>query len=143
MKTYKELLSELFDKPLPYKLVHSIEDREEVYAFKTPKGQHFEASITVDKRGAYEFSFVSDSSEDGTKSNKGEQFQVFSTVTKIFSEFIKDEAPDHWFVEAVTSEPSRLKLFSRMVNKFVRLNKDYKVTESERYGLHRWDVKVS
>lgn len=143
MKTYKELLSELFDKPLPYKLVHSIEDKEEVYAFRTPKGQHFEASIAVDKRGAYEFSFVSDSSEDGTKSNKGEQFQVFATVTKIFGEFIKDEEPDHWFVEAVTSEPSRLKLFSRMVNKFVRLNKDYKVTESEEYGLHRWDVKVS
>ena len=49
MKTYPNFLTELFDKPLKYRLSHSVEDREEVYEFKTPKGQNIEVSIVVDK----------------------------------------------------------------------------------------------
>ena len=120
MKTYPNFLTELFDKPLKYRLSHSIEDQLEVYEFSTPKGQHFEVSIIADRQGSYEFTFDSDSNEEGTKSGKGEEFQVFSTVLKILSEFVKDEAPDHFFVEAVSSEPSRVRLYRRMISTFCK-----------------------
>ena len=143
MKTYSNFLTELFDKPLKYRLSHSIEDQLEVYEFSTPKGQHFEVSIIADRHGSYEFTFDSDSNEEGTKSGKGEEFQVFSTVLKILSEFVKDEAPDHFFVEAVSSEPSRVRLYRRMISTFCKKYPQYGATEKKtNSGFVRWDVNV-
>ena len=143
MKTYSNFLTELFDKPLKYRLSHSVEDREEVYEFETPNGQYIEVRITVDKNGAYEFTFDSDSNEEGTKSGKGEEFRIFSTVLKILQEFVDAEAPDHFFVEAVSSEPSRVKLYRRMISTFCKKYPEYESTETDKKkGLIRWDVKV-
>ena len=143
MKTYSNFLTELFDKPLKYRLSHSIEDQLEVYEFSTPKGQHFEVSIIADRQGTYEFTFDSDSNEEGTKSGKGEEFQVFSTVLKILKEFVDAEEPDHFFVEAVSSEPSRVKLYRRMISTFCKKYPQYESTETDKKkGLIRWDVKV-
>ena len=143
MKTYQAFLTELFDKPLKYRLSHSVEDELEVYEFSTPKGQHIEVSIIVDKRGAYEFTFDSNSNEEGTKSGKGEEFQIFSTVLKILKEFVDAEAPDHFFVEAVSSEPSRVKLYRRMISIFCKKYPEYESTEKKtNSGFIRWDVKV-
>lgn len=142
MKTYSNFLTELFDKPLPYRLSHSIEDREEVYEFKTPNGQNIEVGIVVAKNGAYEFMFDSDGDGVATKTNKGEEFRIFSTVLKIFGQFIADEMPDHVFIEAVKSEPSRVKLFRRMVKMFVQKNSQYEFTEKEQGEYIHWDVKV-
>ena len=143
MKTYSNFLTELFDKPLKYRLSHSDEDRGETYEFKTPNGQFIEVSIIVDKNGAYEFTFDSDSNEEGTKSGKGEEFQIFSTVLKILKEFVDAEAPDHFFVESVDSEPSRVKLYRRMISKFCKKYPEYESTEKKtNSGFIRWDVKV-
>jgi hypothetical protein len=128
---------------LKYRLAHSVEDELEVYEFSTPKGQHFEVSILANRDGAYEFTFDSDSNDEGTKSGKGEEFQVFSTVLKILSEFVKDEAPDHFFVESTDSEPSRVKLYRRMISLFVKKNPEYEFAEKKtNSGFIRWDVKV-
>ena len=143
MKTYSNFLTELFDKPLKYRLSHSIEDREEVYEFETPNGQNIEVSIVVAKNGAYEFMFDSDGDGSATKTNKGEEFRIFSTVLKILKEFVDAEAPDHFFVEAVSSEPSRVKLYRRMISTFCKKYPEYRATESDnKKGLIRWDVKV-
>jgi len=143
MKTYQSFLTELFDKPLPYRLSHSIEDRGETYEFKTPNGQFIEVNIIANKNGAYEFTFDSDSNEEGTKSGKGEEFQIFSTVLKILKEFVDAEAPDHFFVEAVSSEPSRVRLYRRMISTFCKKYPEYVATEKRtNSGFIRWDVKV-
>lgn len=143
MKTYQAFITELFDKPLPYRLSHSIEDQGETYEFKTPNGQFIEVSIIVDKNGAYEFTFDSDSKEDGTKSGKGEEFRIFSTVLKILQEFVDDEAPDHFFIESVSSEPSRVKLYRRMISAFCKKYPEYEPTEKKtKSGFIRWDLKV-
>ena len=143
MKTYSNFLTELFDKPLKYRHSYSVEDHEEVYEFETPNGQFIEVSIIVDKNGAYEFTFDSDSNDEGTKSGKGEEFRIFSTVLKILQEFVDAEAPDHFFVEAVSSEPSRVKLYRRMISIFCKKYPQYESTETDKKkGLIRWDVKV-
>lgn len=142
MKTYSNFLTELFDKPLKYRLSHSIEDREEVYEFKTPKGQNIEVGIIVAKNGAYEFMFDSDGDGEATKTNKGEEFRIFATVLKILKEFVDDEAPDHFFIDAVRKEPSRVRLFQRMIRKFVQLYPEYKAEQSELKNHVRWDVRV-
>ncbi len=142
MKTYQVFITELFDKPLPYHLSHSIEDREEVYEFKTPKGQSIEVSIVVAKNGAYEFMFDNDGDGNATKTNKGEEFRIFSTVLKILKGFVDDEAPDHFFIDAVKREPSRVRLFQRMIRKFTQLYPDYKAEKSELKDYFRWNVKV-
>jgi len=141
MKTYQAFITELFDKPLEFDGPHEIEDQSYAYEFETSKGQNFEVNANIDKNGAWEFGFDSDSSSE-TKSGKGEEFQVFSTVVKILNDFIKREAPDHVFIEAVKSEPSRLRLFRRMVQKFVQRNPEYKFSERERGRYIRWDVIV-
>ena len=143
MKTYQAFITELFDKPLPYRLSNSDEDLGETYEFKTPNGQFIEVNITVAKSGAYEFSFDSDSKEDGTKSGKGEEFRIFSTVLKILKEFVDAEEPDHFFVESVSSEPSRIRLYRRMISTFCKKYPQYESTETDKKkGLIRWDVKV-
>jgi hypothetical protein len=166
MKTYSNFLTELFDKPLKYRLSHSIEDREEVYEFKTPKGQNIEVGIIVAKNGAYEFMFDSDGDGEATKTNKGEEFRIFATVLKILKEFVDDEAPDHFFIDAVRKEPSRVRLFQSMIRRFLQQYSDYESRESlqgiskreleiekenekagktkpeDRKGLIRWDLKV-
>ena len=141
MKTYQTFITELFDKPLKFEKTHEKEDESYSYEFETPNGQSFEVDLHVDKNGAWELGFDSDSSSE-TKSGKGEQFQVFSTVLKILDQFIANEMPDHVFIEAVKSEPSRVKLFRRMVKMFVQKNSQYEFTEKERGKYIRWDVKV-
>ena len=162
MKTYQAFITELFDKPLPYRLSHSIEDREEVYEFKTPKGQNIEVGIVVDKNGAYEFMFDSNGDGEATKTNKGEEFRIFSTVLKILKGFVDDNAPDHFVIEAVRKEPSRIRLFQRMIGKFLQLYPSYRMEQhisgvskaeleqekkekknpNELKGYIRWDLKV-
>jgi len=143
MKTYQEFLTELFDQPLKYRLSHSVEDQGETYEFKTPNGQHIEVSIIANRNGSYEFTFDSDSNEEGTKSGKGEEFRIFSTVLKILREFVDAEAPDHFFVESVSSEPSRVRLYRRMISMFVKQYPEYEFTEKKtNSGFVRWDVKV-
>ena len=166
MKTYSNFLTELFDKPLKYRLSHSVEDRESVWEFKTPKGQNIEVGIIVAKNGAYEFMFDSEGDGEAIKTNKGEQFRIFATVLKILKGFVDDEAPDHFFIDAVRKEPSRVRLFQSMIKRFLQLYPDYKVEENiagiskreleiekedekagktkpeDRKGFVRWDVKV-
>ena len=143
MKTYQAFITELFDKPLKYRLSHSIEDQIEVYEFKTPNGQQIEVSIIANRDGSHEFTFDSDSNEDGTKSGKGEEFRIFSTVLKILQEFVDTEEPDHFFVESVSTEPSRVRLYRRMISTFCKKYPQYESTEKKtNSGFVRWDVKV-
>lgn len=162
MKTYLEFLTELFDKPLPHKLIHSTE-RGEIYAFKTPNGQKFEVQVIVDQQdGTYEFIFGGSGEDTITKTGKGEEFRVFSTVLKIIKSVIDVGEPEHFFIQAVRKEPGRVSLFQKIIKKFLQLYPDYESKESivgvsekeleqeekekkkpeDRKGFVRWDIKV-
>ena len=162
MKTYQEFLTELFDQPLPYKLIHSTE-RGEIYEFKTPNGQKFEVQVIVDKQdGSYEFIFGVSGEDTITKTGKGEEFRVFSTVLKILKSVVDVGEPEHFFIQAVRKEPGRVSLFQKIIRKFLQLYPDYESKESivgvtkqeleqeekekknpnEIKGFVRWDVKV-
>ena len=149
MKTYQEFLTELFDKPLPYKEYHG--DEEASYDFVTPKGQGITVEIVPDQFGSYEFSFENNQSmpeKEAMKTNtgQGEEIKIFSTVLDILYKFIRIELPDHFYTQAVLSEPSRVKLYRRLFSQFTKKYPDYKVTETTKApakrGFIRFDAKV-
>ena len=153
MKTYQQLISEIFDKKINLKEMDIDYDEESAtYHFKTPKGQHIEVEIVADNNGDYEFSFQSDSSEPDNPTSKtnqgqGEEILIFSTVLHIFEEFLKIEDFPNFYLEATLSEQNRVSLYRKMLKLFVKKYPQYQVTETTKSpkamrGFIRFDVRV-
>jgi len=151
MKTYQQLISELFDKKIDLDDMTKEYDEDSVtYYFSTPKGQEVEVSIIGDSFGDFEFSFQTDSSppdDPSGKTGQGEEFLIFATVLHIYEEFLKIEEFPNFYLESKLSEKSRVSLYRRLLAKFKEKYPQYKVTETTKSpkamrGYIRFDAKV-
>ena len=151
MKTYQQLISELFDKKIDLDDMTKEYDEDSVtYYFSTPKGQEVEVSIIGDSFGDFEFSFQTDSSppdDPSGKTGQGEEFLIFATVLHIYEEFLKIEEFPNFYLESKLSEKSRVSLYRRLLAKFKEKYPQYKVTETTKSpkamrGYIRFDAEV-
>ena len=127
MKTFKQHITELWDKPLPYKLVNRekhprFPDQGWLYEYKfkiksTPFDVTFSNQLENDPP-YWDVSFVDDegnvSAITGTAGVGA--VKVFSTVYAIIQDWVKKEKPTIFMFGADKSESlSRSKLYDRMV----------------------------
>lgn len=59
-----------------------------------------------------------DNNDEYTKSNTGNELAVFSTVIKIITDFLKTNDVDELGFSARNVEPSRVKLYTRLMSKY-------------------------
>ena len=127
MKTFKQHITELWDKPLPYKLVNRekhprFPDQGWLYEYKfkiksTPFDVTFSNQLENDPP-YWDVSFVDDEGNvsDVTGTAGTAAVKVFSTVYAIIQDWIKKENPTIFMFGADKSESlSRSKLYDRMV----------------------------
>ena len=142
MKTFDQYLTELWDKPLPYKLVNQekhprFPDQGWLYEYKfkiksTPFDVTFSNQLENDPP-YWDVSFVDDegnvSAVTGTAGTAA--VKVFSTVYAIIQDWIKKEKPTMFMFGADKSESlSRSKLYDRMVRSLKPSGYTLKVTKS-------------
>lgn len=101
-------------------------DGRETYKFTTSNGQEIVVDFLQYKEGT-EIVFTSN---DQTKATgAGEQFEIFATVMNLIKEYA-DRNPKAWLkFSADNAEPSRVKLYHKMVKRFAPQAK----IESDKY----------
>ena len=127
MKTFKQHITELWDKPLPYKLVNRekhprFPDQGWLYEYKfeiksTPFDVTFSNQLENDPP-YWDVSFVDDEGNVSaiTGTAGAGAVKVFSTVYAIIQDWVKKEKPTIFMFGADKSESlSRSKLYDRMV----------------------------
>ena len=127
MKTFKQHITELWDKPLPYKLVNRekhprFPDQGWLYEYKfeiksTPFDVTFSNQLENDPP-YWDVSFVDDEGNVSaiTGTAGAGAVKVFSTVYAIIQDCVKKEKPTIFMFGADKSESlSRSKLYDRMV----------------------------
>jgi len=128
MKTYQQLISELFDKPLKYKYTGNEDEAE--YEFKTSSGNWYVVNFVPRKDGRIEIMFADD--DDSTEiTNAGSPIEVFSTVIAIIKDYIDAEEPESMVIESLAKEKSRVKLYRRLIKEFTKKYPMYKATEKD------------
>ena len=142
MKTFKQHITELWDKPLPYKLVNRekhprFPDQGWLYEYKfkiksTPFDVTFSNQLENDPP-YWDVSFVDDEGNvsDVTGTAGTAAVKVFSTVYAIIQDWVKKEKPTIFMFGADKSESlSRSKLYDRMVRSLKPSGYTLKVVKS-------------
>ena len=142
MKTFKQHITELWDKPLPYKLVNRekhprFPDQGWLYEYKfeiksTPFDVTFSSQLENDPP-YWDVSFVDDEGNVSaiTGTAGAAAVKVFSTVYAIIQDWVKKEKPTIFMFGADKSESlSRSKLYDRMVRSLKPSGYTLKVVKS-------------
>jgi len=114
------ILLEIFNSSLEYEKTFSCSDKVR-YGFLTPSGISksrliqvvFETSAQV--ADSWDLSFTSNGKSDITGGGNAEV--IFSTVMKIVEDFVKEHHPKVLMFMAAKVEPSRIKLYQRIVTR--------------------------
>ena len=144
MKTFKQHITELWDKPLPYKLVNRekhprFPDQGWLYEYKfeiksTPFDVTFSNQLENDPP-YWDVSFVDDEGNvsDVTGTAGAAAVKVFSTVYAIIKDWVKEVEPESFEFSADKRwGESRAKLYDRMVKSMAP--KNYTVTVATSSG---------
>lgn len=121
------MLLEIFQKVLNYEQTSYYDTKR--YVFKTPENNLYAINFfETDSDDSYEVIFVqrNDGNIRVSITNTGESFIVFSTIIAIIEEFIQKYKPNKLKFSAKTNEPSRLKLYKALLNKFAN---QYKINQ--------------
>lgn len=117
-----EILNEALDKPLPYKVTLS-SSKYWIAEFKVgDRLIQFEAERIG---GGWDIIFGEMEQRDGgytdgmktKKTGKGNEFEIFATVKAIIDRFIDEKRPIMLSMDSHKGEPSRAKLYQRMIAK--------------------------
>jgi len=127
METFKEYITELFDKP--YKFHLSFDDGEDVgYIFRS-EGRSIAVNITEEYRNVdgkdifiHELFFYLLSRFDKPEvqfdlTGDGDAFRIFATIFSILKKYIKSRKPEILFFSASKQETSRTKLYTAFFKK--------------------------
>ena len=123
-------LNEIFDKALPWEWDKNPSDTNMVAFFQVDDAEYnveFDSSM----EGQWGFDFGRSESNNSPVSEitgTGNQYAVFATVVDIVKEFISQNDPNHIVFSADRNEPSRIKLYNRMLKMFPKDKYDVKIT---------------
>ena len=128
MKPFKTYISELFDKPLPYKITSNKHDWKK-YEFSISRMLVKVAIIDYDGIGNYEVDFKVDGLHALTGLvGSADSLKIFTTVVAIILDFVKAVQPNEVEFTAVKTEEtgeSRTKLYDRMAKRLTPKGYEY------------------
>lgn len=114
-----EALTEMFDKPYPFKLVYKSDESVE-FITKLPDKTTLRIVFTSKNQpdGQWELFFKRGDRID--LSGKGDQQRIFATVLKAIAEFVEKKSPNKivFTADKDGESTSRMKLYDRLVSRF-------------------------
>jgi hypothetical protein len=133
------LLREVFNKVLPWEWDKKNTDKNMVAYFSMADGSEYNVEFNgAQFLNSWDVEFGrSEDSREAPKANitgTGDQYAVFATVIDIIREFMVQVDPDKITFYAENREPSRVKLYDKMVKMFptgeydIEISHDSKVT---------------
>lgn len=138
----EETLLELADKPYPYREVKKT-DNTWTYHFETADGNDYIVTVVIGpsrRRAAtlgirYGIEIHFELEQDGytfdTIVNTGDSVRIFSTVANILLDAVKKIKPDTITILSKADEPSRVKLYSSLANRALKLLPEYEFHHRE------------
>lgn len=125
MITFKQYISELFEKPYPFGKIQKEHGRKYMATALTDAGKLLKIEFDQLSNGTWDISFKVSGSY--TYTGQGDAFKIFATVIAATKEFIQQFEPDELIIVAMKElgldnkdVTSREKLYSRMTKKFAR-----------------------
>ena len=131
MKTFKQHITELWDKPLPYKITSTSKDLK-VYDFSIKiNGSIKKVETTffdIDGLNEFDVTFKVDNKINVTGLVGTAAIKIFTTVVAIILDFVKAVQPNEVEFTAVKTEEtgeSRTKLYDRMAKRLTPKGYEY------------------
>jgi hypothetical protein len=130
MKTYNQLITELFDKPYPFKMTSSSND-EVYYEFNTPTQKFTVAMAYNGLEKTWEMVFTDEEGLLGlTGKGSKETSSILATVMAAIKDFIKKKKPEKMYFSADKGEgKSRSRLYTTLVKTQTPSGYDYSIDE--------------
>ena len=130
------ILRELFDKPA--KWIEVDNDMGFAYQFQTKDGKGYEVTLDVDDDFVYEVIFA-DEAGNIDLTGAGNAAEVLGTVIAILRAHVKEHNMPDLSFSAEAKEPSRVKLYTRLVNKLSG-EMGYEVEAINHMGMKSWKL---
>lgn len=116
MKTFNQFITELFDRPYPFKMVKQ-NPYEWQYEFYTNDNKKYMVIMMYyQSTNRWEVIFADEKGEIEITGKGGREVSgIFATVMVITREFIKNKSPDVLYFSADKGEKSRVRLYTTLV----------------------------
>lgn len=126
------LLFEIFNKTLPWEWDRKQYTNTNMVAYFQVDGAEY--NVEFDSIGENHWSCefgrsVGDNAPVSTITGTGNQYAVFATVVDIVKEFMSQNDPDQLMFSAASKEPSRIRLYDRMLKMFPKDQYDVEVSD--------------
>lgn len=121
-------LNELFDSVYSWKWIRHNE-YDAAASFKDDAGEYIFVMFGLEDNNMWEVEFERTHKYpfyQTSVTGEGEAFTIFSTVITVMEDFVEQYRPKSLTFTADTDEPSRVKLYNVMINKFAK-SKDFNV----------------
>jgi len=132
MKNFLTYITELFDRPFPYRAIRGGFGRsgQSIFVFETDGAESQRIRVILDLFAEkLDLSFTSDGSLELT--GKGNAGRILATVLDILKKFLEHSTPDEITFIAPTDSPARARVYERMVKRYLQ------GTEYELVKIHR------
>lgn len=123
---------EVFNKVLPWEWDDSETSDHHMTAYFQVDDADYNVEFESSMENQWGFDFgrsVGKNAPVSTITGTGKQYAVFSTVVDIVKDFIRQIDPDQLVFSAARDEPSRVKLYDRMVKMFPKDRYDINVSD--------------
>lgn len=139
IKRFRDYLFELADAPYMFEQLES-----DVYAFTTKDGSVYQVIYDI-FRGELDFYFRRIESDGKTAvklTHTGDAFRIFSTIKEILFHIIEIKSPRSITFTASTCEPSRIKLYDRMLIVLAEQFPRYEASTEIEYTTKHYDLRT-
>lgn len=119
MKNFLSYLTELFDRPFPYKTIRGGfgKSGQNVFDFDVNDSERIRVIVELFDERLY-LSFTANGSIEMT--GKGSAERILATVMQIMEKFLEHSTPDEIVFIAPTDSPARARVYEKMVGRYAK-----------------------
>lgn len=119
MKNFLSYLTELFDRPFPYKTIRGGfgKSGQNVFDFDVNESERIRVIVELFDERLY-LSFTANGSIEMT--GKGGAERILATVMQIMEKFLEHSTPDEIIFIAPTDSPARARVYEKMVGRYAK-----------------------
>jgi len=131
MKTFNQFLTELFDRPYPFKMVKYSSTEWQYEFYTNDNKKYIVIMMYYQSTNRWEVLFADEKGEIEITGKGGKEVSsIFATVMVIIRDFIKNKSPDVLYFSADKGEgKSRSRLYTTLVKTQTPSGYDYSIDE--------------
>ena len=136
MKNFLSYLTELFDRPFPYKTIRGGfgKSGQNMFDFDVNDSERIRVIVELFGDNLY-LSFTANGSIEMT--GKGSAERILATVMQIMEKFLEHSTPDEIIFIAPTDSPARARVYEKMVGRYAK-KFQYELVNTQRKSDEIW-----